>query len=552
MEIDFDDGRGLVPVAFGREYPVRYAAPGPKTLRVQCTFGDGPMLHASCVFEVKTLVTPAPDDTLQITASIPYLGEYGTGEAYVYLADSHESLTNPIIGVEGFDIDNSMNWEELYDLFNREELLETMRAMGFDAVVLNFTDGTDYIQRNAFVLVELIQQTNSLIGQDADIALVGASMGGLVSRFALAHMETNGLEHNMRNFISFDSPQTGANIPLGMQYWVAFFASESGDAAAFLEGLDSPAARQMLAYHHTDPPGSTGESDPLRAELLGDLAAIGDYPGGLRKVAFANGSAAQANQGFLPGDQIILWEYSSLLVDIKGNVWAVPDGTSHIIFEGLIDPIFLPADELIVTVSGTDPYDNAPGGWRPSMAQMDGVEAPYGDIIALHDNHCFIPTISALALDTNDLFYDIVNDPDILMMTPFDAVYFPLENQEHAEITPENKEWLIDEILFGVTAVGPVPPGETGWPVISSVSPNPFGTATHVSLTLPEAERIRLAVYDAAGRRVAVMADGYVSEGRHEIVWKGVNGEGVRLGSGVYFLHLSGDRFASSRKVLVK
>jgi hypothetical protein len=59
--------------------------------------------------------------------------------------------------VEGFDLDNSMNWDELYALLNQQNLLEDLRADGYDAVVLNFSDATDYLQRNAFVLVDLLQ-----------------------------------------------------------------------------------------------------------------------------------------------------------------------------------------------------------------------------------------------------------------------------------------------------------------------------------------------------------------------------------------------------------
>ena len=92
----------------------------------------------------------------------------------------------------------------------------------------------------------------------------------------------------------------------------------AAEAAALLAALDTPGARQMLAYHHTDPPGGTGEADPLRIQLLADLTAVGEYPAGTRKVAIANGSATRMGQGFSPGEQIIEWEYSSLLVDIIG------------------------------------------------------------------------------------------------------------------------------------------------------------------------------------------------------------------------------------------
>jgi hypothetical protein len=416
LEIDLADGRGFRPLALGEHVSVTYDRPGRKILRLRASLADGTVLQSSFLFAVWARDVPAPSETWPLTATIPYLGGYGTGEAYIYLADGHATLADPILVVEGFDLDNSMNWEELYVLLNQENLLETLRAQGYDAVVLNFTESTDYIQRNAYLLVELIQQVQATVSPDLDFPVIGASMGGLVARYALAYLESVGTAARVRTFISFDAPQNGANIPLGLQYWLDFFQGESADAAYLLGLLDTPAARQMLLYHHTTPPGSTGENDPLRPALLADLAAVGDYPAGPRRVAVANGSGAGADQGYAAGAQIIFYEYNSILVDIIGNVWAVPDGTSQRIFDGLIDLIWpLPDTQMAVTVTGTRPYDNAPGGYRASMAQMDSTEAPYGDIIALHDNHGFIPTISALDLATEDPFYDVAGDPDILV-----------------------------------------------------------------------------------------------------------------------------------------
>jgi hypothetical protein len=552
VSIDFGDGLGPRRVDFGREIEVSYVEPGGKTIRVELSLADGSVLHGGFYYDVVALAAPAPDDTLQIVASIPYLGEFGTGEAYVYLSDLNETLTNPVVVVEGFDFDDTMGWEELYAILNEQNMIETIRSLGYDIVVLNFTHATDYLQRNAFVLVELLAQVNATIDPDQDIALAGASMGGVVSRYALTYMEANALDPNLRVYISFDAPQRGANIPLGIQYWLAFFADDSEDAARLLAALDSPGARQMLAYHHTDPPGATGESDPLRSDFVAELASLGDYPADMRKVSIVNGSGSQTDQGYPAGDQIIEWEYGSLLIDIIGNVWSVPDGTSQTIFHGLIDPIFFPADEQIVAVGGTSPYDTAPGGFRPSMAQMDTVPAPYGDIVALHDNHCFIPTVSALDLDTDDLFYDVAGDPDIYAHTPFDAVYFPVENQEHATITAENAAWFLDEVLMGVTVVGPLSGATAAMPAILSVAPNPFGVAGEIRFALPRAGAVRLAAFDLAGREVAVLADRAFEAGVARVGWAGTAAGGRRVAPGVYFLRLQSGGGAASWKVLVR
>jgi hypothetical protein len=544
IAVDFDDGLGYREVHLGAEEVIRYAETGDKTIRTRASYPDGRVLHGSFQFDVGHLQTPDPDDTLSVTAAIPYEGQFGTGEAYVYLADGHTVITNPVVVVEGFDLDNTMNWDELYQLLNQENLIETLRARGCDAVVLNFTEATDYVQKNSFVVVELIEQVKALLDPYHDIALVGASMGALCGRYALAYMENHDIEHRVRTYVSFDGPHGGANIPLGVQYWLDLFSDLSEDAAFLLSRLDTPAARQMLVYHHTTPPGTTGESDPLRASLLADFAAVGDYPAGPRTVAVANGSGYQAGQGFSPGDQIIDYEFSNIFVSITGNAWAVPDMTSSTIFNGSVR-IFFPTGQLTVTVSGTSPYDNAPGGRRDSMAQMDATEAPQGDIVALHTHHCFVPTVSALDLATSDLFYDVAGDPDIYSLTPFDAVYYPSENQDHVTITAESAQWFISELEWGVTGVAPGAAAPAF--IMSAPIPNPARGETTISFSTARRGPVEIALYDVRGRRVATLLDDENLAPGSAVVPVDTGA----LPSGIYFVRLSTPGGSTARKLVV-
>jgi hypothetical protein len=358
------------------------------------------------------------------------------------------------------------------------------------------------------------------------------------------------ITHRVRTYISFDGPQRGANIPLGVQYWMQFFASESESAAFLLGRLDTPAARQMLLYHHTDPPTSSGAADPMRGTFLTDLAAAGGYPQEPRLVAVANGSGAGADQGFSPGAQLIRYEYQSFLVDMTGNVWAVPNGTSTMIFDGLIDMIWpLPDRSMRVTVSGTRPLDGAPGGWRNSMYQMDTTQAPYGDIIALHPNHCFIPTVSALDIDTENLWYDIDGDPEIMTHTPFDTIYFPAENQEHVTISAEGAQWFMNEIRRPVTGVTAVP--LVARATLRQNYPNPFNPSTIVAFDLPARERVRIEIYDVLGRRVATLTDRAFDAGRHRLIWDGKDDRGHPVASGVYICRLDAGAARDSRKMVL-
>jgi len=73
---------------------------------------------------------------------------------------------------------------------------------GFTNCTLNFKDwnspqgiihgGADYVERNAMVLVELIKNINPALasnGSTEKLVVIGPSMGGLISRYALAYMK---------------------------------------------------------------------------------------------------------------------------------------------------------------------------------------------------------------------------------------------------------------------------------------------------------------------------------------------------------------------------
>ena len=530
VELDLDDGGGFRAVRFGEALTPRWTGPGRRELALRVSWDSGDRRLARFVFDAVRMGTPAPDDTLFVTASVPYEGSAGSGRAYLYLAEGHSIVENPIVVAEGFDLDDTMSWELLYELLNQENLIEDARAQGFDAVVLDFDSATDPIQRNAFVVAELLQQVGAMIDPQQDIFLVGASMGGLCSRYALSWLESQSIDARVRTFLSFDTPHGGANVPLGIQYWLDFFSEQSTDAAFLLSRLDTPAARQMLVAHHTTPPGSTGEPDPLRASFLADLSSVGDWPDSPRRIAVANGSGLQQGQGFAAAAQIISYQYRSFLVDIDGDVWAVPDQSAALIFHGRIDFVFLPADEQFVNVSGTRPWDNAPGGTRDSMFQMDTTAAPYGDIVALHPSHCFVPTVSALALPTNDLFFDVAGTPDVVSLTPFSAIRWASGNEEHVFIAPDTKAWIMNEIEAAPTGA------PTSWevrpPLVLSILPafpNPFTDQVALRFLLGADAPVTLEIFDAAGRRTERLLNGEpLRAGTHVIPWSPKTG-------GVYF-----------------
>lgn len=97
-------------------------------------------------------------------------------------------------------------------------------------------------------------------------------------------------------------------------------------------------------------------------------------------------------------------------------------------------------------------------------------------------------------------------------------------------IQPRNDGDFLVYSLVGVE--NPLPAG-----VDFSISPNPARSA-RVTFALPQRDRVRITVYDVAGRLRAVLADGEYPAGTHTMEWNGKDLEDHAAGSGVYFYRL--------------
>ena len=511
-----------------------------------------------------------------ITATIPFQGYeedqalLGQGEYEIFLDLSDGVLDRPVIVLDGFDPGDSRDIAGLYNRleFGGENLADLVREEGYDVVILNapqyntegvdIDGGADYIQRNAFVLVALIQELIAQKEGDEKLVVLGPSMGGLIAQYALAYMEANDLDHETRLFISFDAPHRGANIPISLQYLVNVLAREIGDPSAEAvidQVLNSAAAREMLVDHYLGhlAEGSETEQDPskllpagapgFRDEFQAELDALG-FPSQVRNVAMINGSGDGTGTG-TPGMQVISTTLdlgAGLSANIDLNFTPEASQTNQVtFFEGVFNgvPLFEFAADA-ESFSFTDGVDAAPGGTSMiSSALGDGGGSPVLEdfIDALdQDLFCFIPTISALAISNEEDWYA---SPDIGAThdSPFVNFYIPDTNEDHVTVTEESAAFALEEILEDI--LGVQSRESEAW----IVAPNPVGSVLQIQWAKPLMKSARVFVYDLSGRELAVMS---LNAGATDLNWS------HGLVSGYYLIEVESDGQRSSKQVLVR
>ena len=405
------------------------------------------------------ITIPAPTDSSHKYFTLPVgyphksSGEHDGvgGTVYYYTNSADGTIDKPIIIPEGFDPENKFNWTELFVAFNEGKwTMECLYQLGYDFVIINNDDGGNFIEHNAYLFTKVVQLVNSIKTSGEKNIVIGPSMGGLVARYGLAYMEKMNINHDTRLFISMDSPQYGANVPMGLQHVIKYFKGakndkENRDAKKKYAVLQSNAACQMLLYH-VDAVNNHSPHE-LRINFEQNLAALGGWPKNVRMVATSNGSGYGLKQlkddnvtRLQPGDKIL--DFKAFKGDVAGDVifgraYTIP-GSS----EGIARcKEFWDSDPKNYYISNARPFDNMAGGYRGFSEEMETVVNT-----AVAGKQCFIPLFSALAINTTDDNYSVFNDPNVMSKTPFAAIYCPAENEKHVQITTESHNWLFQQI----------------------------------------------------------------------------------------------------------
>lgn len=80
--------------------------------------------------------------------------------------------------------------------------------------------------------------------------------------------------------------------------------------------------------------------------------------------------------------------------------------------------------------------------------------------------------------------------------------------------------------------------------------PNPFNPETTISFDLSEDAVVNLTIYDITGQVVRTLINGeHASVGAYKKAWDGMNDQGFKVGSGVYFYRLKAGKFVAEKKM---
>ncbi|MFT7198201.1 MAG: hypothetical protein ACI83W_002578 [Marinoscillum sp.] len=530
IQIDFGDGEWRAISLQGKpsdqNWQISYNAPGEKIISTRLMMKDGSELLSRSRLEVS--FTPSRSGRIQsdngtienrtVKADIAFQGYNessavrGKAEYRIFFhtsgGNTSANLIKPIIIIDGFDPldkrkietnddghnpDGEEDFKSIYELmqYSNSNLVDVLQADGFDVVIVNLdpytadengqqiVGGGDYIERNAMTLIKLIQELKAEVtsnGSQEDLVIVGPSMGGLISRYALAYMEKHNMPHHTRLWVSFDSPHLGANIPIAvhqMLYHSGHFAGQQDSKKTFDEELQSPAAKQMLIDQLQQPltgniyEKKLSDQASFRQSFMSTLNNNGisgsnGFPMNLRKISLINGTTLGSK---INSD-------GQRFIDFEGKKFGATVVAFRLNFKGAANQSIKTYDALITSLffigigtSSATSYTTH-SDVRGNMDVVPGAYFNTGEIINRKivekaneknvnitknnfiPNHSFIPTVSSLAFKNSNFNWNSSFERSLTCNNeiPFDSYFAPATNEEHITLTQENVDWVLAEI----------------------------------------------------------------------------------------------------------
>ena len=341
-------------------------------------------------------------------------------------------LDRPLIIVEGYDSRNATFPASYFSRFIPILTSSPLLSAGYDVFVYNYADARITMEQNAMgVLGSMIRLDQDNQGFPARV--FGLSMGGVITRYALAWAESNSYSHGCDMFISGDAPQQGAWSNIGFQNFIKDNAHLGGGLAEVANQIDTDAAKQLMRNNVFDPNNGSNPGDEISGNLIYETfynqlnSLNGDgYPDQTYNIGFSSGHGDIANQYF----------ETSMPTSSLGDPFAHFDFTINI--GG--NPVH------IAQTMGVEEGDMRPGSLQPAFRDPISISnITYGGFLFIdfvrvdvtletYLNPVFIWASSALDLwGVQEVGSDIVG----WQYSKFDEIYAAPSTYFHDEFPPE-------------------------------------------------------------------------------------------------------------------
>ncbi len=112
---------------------------------------------------------------------------------------------------------------------------------------------------------------------------------------------------------------------------------------------------------------------------------------------------------------------------------------------------------------------------------------------------------------------------------------------------PANASYSVNSVTLVDNKTGLQPTGYA----LEQNYPNPFNPSTQIVFSIPQDQRVTVAIYNILGQKVATLLDNTLTAGTHAVTWAGRDDNGFVVPSGVYLYRISTTNFTAVKKMML-
>ncbi len=160
-------------------------------------------------------------------------------------------------------------------------------------------------------------------------------------------------------------------------------------------------------------------------------------------------------------------------------------------------------------------------------------------------------SVDVLDVDS-ELMYEWKVDNNTILEAQSDSLYYIFNSVGEHEVKCYASDsdftviasWNVNVPVDNVQEILPVNS-------LSQNSPNPFNPSTSINFSLQKNSDVAIIIYNVKGQKVRTLVSDYYSQGKHQVVWDGLDDKMQALASGVYFYRIITDTFSDTRKAVL-
>ena len=343
---------------------------------------------------------------------------------------------------------------------------------------------------------------------------------------SLYNKTVDGVTGNKKSIIVEMDPNNDYNVQRCFQLNGQLEYSHNGGIAFFNKKIYVSSAGYIETYSIPDYTEGADKYITLERSYLASVSSIASYMTYYKDTVWV-GDFVKSGDAYIKG--------YPLKEDGAVNISATPKTYKVLIkTQGIAWTNINGIDFLMISVSYGDSFSKT---YRVSRTNLTSTQAPIPD------------KVFTLPAGGEDLTFD--NDKNLISQSESGAKYFQKRSSPWDTFYPFIYKISYGELFDDIVSVNEKSQQLPAKFNLYNNYPNPFNHSTVIQVTIPKTQHASLKVFNIKGGLVSTLHNDVLRAGYYKFTWNGVNNNGHKVESGIYFYQIITNGFIKTKRMIL-